>query len=104
MLGDLIRPKGSAAHHLGDERMVLCKLEQFAVSVQVRTAVAYVDHTELRPQMKAMVTVVPIPRNSGCSAASSRISSLIALQYISDAGGLPSSIAEQVTCAPALLR
>jgi hypothetical protein len=49
---DFIRPEGSAPHHVGHDRMILCELVQLLVSVQVRTAIAYVDDTELRTQLE----------------------------------------------------
>ena len=50
--GDLVWPKGSAAHHVGGDRVVLGELVQLAVSVHVRTAVADVHDAQLRTQMK----------------------------------------------------
>ena len=50
--GDLVWPKGSAAHHVGHQRVVLGELVQLAVSVQVRTAVAHVHDAQLRTQME----------------------------------------------------
>jgi hypothetical protein len=52
VLGDLITPKGSAAHHIGHQRVVLGELVQLVVSVQVRTAIADVDDTQLRTQVE----------------------------------------------------
>src|SRR6476661_6543700 len=52
MSGDLVWPKGSAAHQVGHQRVVSGEPVQFAISVQVRTAVAHMYDAQACAQME----------------------------------------------------